>query len=413
MKPFPCESPNSGAPRPSTLPGCSAKPRGCATLALLGVCLSALAQTDNFDDGNDMGWTRYSPLALFGAGAQYTFPDGTYRLKSPGSPDVELVGNARAGSLREDKSYTDFQVSVDIVAYDPALRQAFGLVARISDRGLGTTDGYTLNFNPQSGFLQITPVLDERPGGTVAEKQVRILAPPPFRLVFTGRGPELLGQMFATENPHVPLGSVFGVHEAFSAGVCGVFVFDLNGPDPADATFDNYAGEVPGPARATLMNVRPKPGEQPAEPIDLLSAEILNWQTTLDPASVQLAVNGARVNFQLDTSSNPVLLDYTPPAPLAPDQSHRARLSYDDGLGARAFEWNFGAPRKDPIVRLESADVVTGPYTEETAATLDPASRSFRLARPSGTRFFRLRAQHSTRFARVAVEGPNLVLTYE
>jgi hypothetical protein len=384
--------------------------------ALVGLCASTVAfgQSDNFDDGNDAGWTRYSPLAAFGAGAQYSFPNGAYRIKSPGSPNVELVGNARAGSLRHDKTYTRFRAAVDVIGYDAALRQSVGLVARISDLGLGATDGYTLNYNPQSGFLQITPVLDERPSGTVAEKQVRILAQPPFRLVFTGIGSELLGQMFAPDHPEVPLGSVFGVHEAFDRGACGVFVFDLNGPDPADATFDNYAADDnPGTARATLLNVSPKPGEQPTDPIDFLSVEILSRETALDPATVQFAVNGAAVNFQLDTSGNPALLAYTPTVPLPADLSHRARLTFDDGQGARTFEWSFGAPAPTPSVKLESAAAVVGPYAEETSAVNDSQASQFVLPRPSGNRFFRLRPDNSRpMFGRVRVEGDKLVLPY-
>ncbi len=34
----------------------------------------ARAQFDDFNDGNDLGWTHYEPLAPFGAGGTFTFP---------------------------------------------------------------------------------------------------------------------------------------------------------------------------------------------------------------------------------------------------------------------------------------------------------------------------------------------------
>src|SRR2546430_9566807 len=61
--------------------------------------LGARAQiSDNFDDGNDGGWTRYDPLAPFGAPATFSFPNGGYRIQAPASPDPVVLGTGRAGS---------------------------------------------------------------------------------------------------------------------------------------------------------------------------------------------------------------------------------------------------------------------------------------------------------------------------
>src|SRR6266581_6300145 len=35
---------------------------------------NSLAQSDDFNSGNDTGWTRYDPLAAFGGGATFSFP---------------------------------------------------------------------------------------------------------------------------------------------------------------------------------------------------------------------------------------------------------------------------------------------------------------------------------------------------
>ena len=85
------------------------------------------AQTDDFNDNNDGGWTRFNPLTI----ASYSAAGGAYRISSPASPDPDNFGAARAASLRQDVVYADFCVMVDIVAYDEFLPQAMGIMARI------------------------------------------------------------------------------------------------------------------------------------------------------------------------------------------------------------------------------------------------------------------------------------------
>ncbi len=382
---------------------------GCAWLPL-----QLAAQSDDFNDGNDAGWSRYSPLAPFGAGAKVSFPNGAYRIQAPASPDPQF-GPARAGSLRKDVTYSDFQISVDVVAWDAALRQSIGLVARISNIGLGMTQGYTLNYNPQSGFLQMVAIVGEAPGPTIAEKQIPIAAGQPFHLVFTGTGPDFVGQMFSPDNLTVPLGSIYGQNESYQDGVCGVFVFDLNGPDPADATFDNYAATVPGPTalRATVTAASPRPGEQPEAPIDALTIDILSRATTLDTATVRLLVDGALAETTVDTSFNPAIVLHFPTTPLAPDQPHHAKLTYDDGTGVQTFEWDFGAPVKAPPTKLEFATAVTGSFAEDATALLDAPAKAFTLPLPSGNRFYRLRSDAQLKISAIRVVAGNLVISYE
>src|ERR1043166_4305869 len=80
-------------------------------LSLMVLPCSLKAQSDDFNDGNDNGWTRYDPLGGLGLGAQatYTFPNGGYRIQAMSNPAFpSAVGPARAGSVRQDVSYTDF-----------------------------------------------------------------------------------------------------------------------------------------------------------------------------------------------------------------------------------------------------------------------------------------------------------------
>src|SRR4051794_8219769 len=74
---------------------------------------------DNFDDGNDTGWSRYAPLmpAPWNEQVIWSFPNEgsgkAYRIFG-GAPDVPKdpnlgdTGPARVGSFRNDSTYSDF-----------------------------------------------------------------------------------------------------------------------------------------------------------------------------------------------------------------------------------------------------------------------------------------------------------------
>lgn len=121
---------------------------GKACLVLVGILVAVPAATaqpfmNDFNDGNDDGWTRYDPLAQVGAPpASYTFPNGGYRIQAGSSPDPNRFNVSRASSYRPELQYIDFMVSVDIVDWDDSLPQGFALTARTTDIGLMTTDGY-------------------------------------------------------------------------------------------------------------------------------------------------------------------------------------------------------------------------------------------------------------------------------
>src|SRR5437870_8481172 len=103
---------------------------GTFSLLLAATPSALVAQSDDFNDGNDTGWTRYSPLAPYGVPGVFSFPNGGYRIQTTApSPSPTQLGNGRAGSLRLDTSYTDFFVSVDLVNWNDSLPQAAGILA--------------------------------------------------------------------------------------------------------------------------------------------------------------------------------------------------------------------------------------------------------------------------------------------
>src|SRR5437867_10071288 len=99
-----------------------AKSFSLAAVVLLtfGLACALQAQSDNFDDGNDQGWTHYDPIkvAVGSDRGTWTFPSGAYRIQSLASPAPSTLGPGRIASLRTDVTYSDFYLAADIVGWD-------------------------------------------------------------------------------------------------------------------------------------------------------------------------------------------------------------------------------------------------------------------------------------------------------
>ena len=204
---------------------------------------AADAQSDNFNSGTDAGWTRYDPLAPFGYSTTYSFPDGGYRIAAPGTGDP-AVGPGRAGSLREDRTYTSFQLSVDIVNWDTSHDQAIGLLARVTDPGLLTTDGYALTYSTVDRTLDLSR-MDNEYLTRLASAPIPANAAKSLHLVFVGLGPNLAGEILDDSNLAVPLASVRAGDARDDHGFNGLFVLDTgDGTHGAAATFDNYVSPI-------------------------------------------------------------------------------------------------------------------------------------------------------------------------
>jgi hypothetical protein len=230
--------------------------RDCLAITV-GVVLLAAGQTgwgqcDGFDDGNDLGWSHYSPF-----GGSYSFPNGGYRIQSFASPNGTLYGPSRAASFREDVVFTNFYVAVDLTGWDDNLKQLLGIVARVSDVGLGKSDGYMLAYGNQNSIangIEIFVITNEAAvDPQVASNSFAPVALYPtntYRFVLVGRGPELEGRVYLASDLVKPLATVRATDARWSSGVNGLLVYDNSTTvtnTPA-ATFDNYcafAGEPP------------------------------------------------------------------------------------------------------------------------------------------------------------------------
>ena len=225
-----------------------------ASLGVLALAATAaLAQTDDFS-GGDGAWTRYSPLSSFGAGATFNASSSGYQITSPASPNPAVLGPARAGAYRADATYTDFTVSVDIKSWDPNDKQAIGVLGRLSNVGLGTTDGYLLAMFPQSGVLAINRLDNESATG-LNGSLAPIDATHQYRLVFSGSGGTLTGALYDLSNLLTPVATATATDSKYSSGFSGLFV---SGSIPdgvasaANATFGAYSA-APEPGTWALL----------------------------------------------------------------------------------------------------------------------------------------------------------------
>ena len=212
-----------------------------ATLQFLPT--AARAQNDDFGSGNDAGWTRYDPIAPFGYSTTYSFPRGGYRIAAPGTGDP-AVGPGRAGSLREDRTYTQFQLSADITNWDTSHPQAIGLLARVTDPGLLTTDGYALTYSTVDRTLDLSR-MDNEFLAALTRVPVATSAATSLRLLFVGVGSSLEGEVLDAANPAAPLASVRANDARYDHGFNGLFVLDSgDGTHGAAATFGRYVSPV-------------------------------------------------------------------------------------------------------------------------------------------------------------------------
>ncbi len=289
----------------------------CVALAAAGS--SGLAQSDNFDDGNDTGWMRYDPIGSHPALpdiASFSVVNQAYRIRSTPSPLPTQVGPSRAGAIRQDVTYTDFYVAIDLVDWDETQEQSVGLLARVKEIGLGSTDGYVLTYNFRGKDIDITRFTDEDPANgnlrLTGDDSLELVKGKKYRLVFWGIGTDLGARVYDLANPETPLVNVTASDATYASGYCGILVYD-NSADASkgtDATFDNYLALTEEPPKLEavdlgfgLIHVR-WPGRASGytlEYTDDLSAP--RWTPVLDETAISYFSDIDRYVYAADGSS--------------------------------------------------------------------------------------------------------------
>lgn len=287
-------------------------PAGLATMVGLIVLVAGAptlaAQSVDFNSGTDTGWTRYTLPAVYGAA--FSFPDDgaggkAYRIAAPPTGDDPYgVMNARAGSFRPDVTYSGrFSMAADMLSWNPVWSQETGLLFYVTDVGLGTTDGYAATYSSGYHALYISALVDESPttigelGGIMADTSHR------YRLAVSSHdGYTLLFQIFDLTDPDSAWASAVcqDSYGHYSGGVCGLFVFEQNYPsatEGAEATFDNYVASKPaaGTMPATVTDLSPAPGTRASAMYPTVSVAILDRDTSVNPDSITLYLDGVQV----------------------------------------------------------------------------------------------------------------------
>ena len=211
------------------------------------VTSGALAQNDDFDDNDTVGWTSYDPISQQTGGTHFTASasGGAVRLTAGVSP-AQALGPGRGALLRQDVIYNDsFYLSVDVTAYDLTQEQAFGFLALVQPNPtIGTTNGYSFTYQPVSNDIQISRVENEAP--IEVSTDVDLAAPidpnKTYRLVFWGFGGNMEARIYVLDDLETPLAVATGFDTTHTSGTCGLVVFDntASASGSADATFDNY-----------------------------------------------------------------------------------------------------------------------------------------------------------------------------
>jgi hypothetical protein len=259
---------------------------GDKTIAYANVTLRLATLPVTFDDfngGNDTGWTRYSPVA----GSTYTFPamsgSGAYLLTSPkGIMSFTSPDPGRIGSYRMDQpARTKFHVEADLLNWSETKGQHMGvqarvqspvptngdfpggyaLVLRVSKSGVrgesrlsilrinaGTTEPTVLNVYPDQGYNLNNGFTYPAPGVGG------------YRLIFWSDSGYLKGQII-DKNTGIPMVFYDGVSTmtntlvvpdpgTYTSGTSGLFSYvritnnDAQGVDP---TFDNFYSGTDAP----------------------------------------------------------------------------------------------------------------------------------------------------------------------
>lgn len=233
--------------------------RVCCLAVLVVVSLagrsSAVAIVDDFNDGNNVGWTDASPLAGLGAPTTYTYPGGnTYNIKVGASPSPTQAGPSRGGSVRNDATYSQFGVKVDVLNWNVGggTNLITGILSRVHNIGLGTTNAYSLTYDT-AGTAYLSRIAGEVPT-TLISAPLSLTSGTGYQFYFSGNGSDLVGQIYALSNLETPLLTLNASDATYASGVNALLVYDSSPSATANhtpaVTFDNYASDVsviPGP----------------------------------------------------------------------------------------------------------------------------------------------------------------------
>ena len=342
------------------------------------------AQTETFDDSNDDGWTRFSPLDIVGASSIVSFPDDSaggkaYRLQSP-APPVPDAGPGRTFTFREE-SLSDFYAAVDIIDWNNDVDQAFGILFRATSIGLGQTLGYVFNYDPQQasgarGQIQFNIVTGEAAAGTIGAANLSLEPGRNYRFVMEAVGTEFTAHIYDLKNLTAPIVSFTATDDSYGEGAAGLFNFyrgdEVTDSDLgiADTTFDNFITSpnnnripFPGGWRGIegwphVLNLEPlnRTAFHPADDGIQFAITTLDDQS-IDQGRVKLRLNGRDVTGSLTITQGDNGLQISSNA-LQPNTVYDAQIEIPNIEGPAAItEWTFDT-FSDAFLNSEEVEII-------------------------------------------------------
>lgn len=288
-----------------------------------------LAQTDDFDDGNDDGWEKYDRSGS----AVIAVTNGTYYMWSL-SPGAGETGKALVFSTRTNV-YTDFYVAVDLLDWDDNTvtnaRSAIGLAARAADIGPGTTKALVLYWTPAiSGggnrVFSIYYLWNDVPVAAVAATILTLEKSNSYRMVFSCVSNLVEGKIYNLKDLTRPIAYCSGyldspyvyLPDLPASGRCGLFLYSRNNTT-VSVTYDNYFAAVSDPANVPPPGIaHPIPGApQVINRVPVSDKNFHPWNTAISfnattlggndiPLSgIQMWLNGVDVSSSLSVGGTP------------------------------------------------------------------------------------------------------------
>ena len=262
-----------------SLPRLATPPALISLMAIVGCTIPAAGlhgQSDNFNDGNDTGWSRSDPVAealgqpVGGLGSTWTVSNGAYTLDAVTSPD-SAAGPGRLGSLRQGVVYSNFCVAVDMLPGwdakpDQVVRDSGARPARSRTRN---DQRLRLHLPTNGPDVQISLLTGEVPTEVAAPIDVTLDPLKTYRMVFMGDGEYLEGRIYESPDLVNPVVIASGFSSDHAQNTAGLVIYDNGGGQGAVATFNNYDASalVPPELKITALSPSEIQIEWPAGPL--------------------------------------------------------------------------------------------------------------------------------------------------
>lgn len=281
------------------------------------------AQTDDFDDGDDVGWERYDRTGT----STFSFPNGGYHIEGVYAGTAPLVFSTRS------PLYTNFYAAVDLVGWDDNTitnaRSAIGLAFRAAEIGPGTTKSLIAYWTPAingggARVFSIYYIWNDLPVAAVAATIVTLDPTNTYRMVVTGTGDFIEGTIYDLRDLTKPVTYISGHVDTLNlpnlppSGKCGLFLFSRNNTT-VNVTFDNYAAAELDPV-AVPAPATPHPVPGTPQVVNRVPASNKNFHPStngisfmastlggnpIDPSAIRLTLNGADVSSSLVVTGSP------------------------------------------------------------------------------------------------------------